>query len=725
MFDLMPFRRIVACAVTAMMFGGTAPSIAFAQQSSFVLEEITVTARKRDESLNDVPVTLSVFSGDTLEANRIENVDGLFARAPSLFVSQNQTFGPVKSESYITMRGVGATTALEPAVAVFVDGVYQPKLAFDIGFLDLERVEILRGPQGALFGRNAQGGAISLITRKPTNELTGKVALNFDEHDTVGLKASVNVPLIKDKLFWSVSGMFKQTDGYLFNQTLNRVQEDQEKIAWRTSLHAIFSDTASGNLTLFGSDLSGGHVGPGVPTGSDAYVVFDNDSRDLKDDTFGASVTLEWELENVSVTSITGLSDVDTTVFFDLDGSAVGTGNFQIQALEQTSRSQEIRIASNSDSAWDWLAGLYYFRSTYDQARNFSLLDPTSPDPSVAFLFNANNSVSENADFERDGWAAFGQAVYHINDSWEWTIGARYSSEDVTARQFGRVVLIGGALDSPYDNTASKTFDGFSPMTSLSFKPNEDVLLYSTISRGFRAGGFPKYPFEQPRTGIPFDNETSTNFELGIKSTWAGGRVGLNAAVYQIDIEDQQLGSQVDGPSGVPVEGIDNVGESTNRGVEIEFTAIPTDGLRLFANLGFINAEFDRYVDQNGTNRAGEDVPYIPGLTANAGFEYSHDFSANDLSLTWALNYSFVDDYIVGNGVGTFDPRIPIASFDYTNFGVTLASERWDVTLYADNITDEFNVLRTWQSPFHNPAQFSFDTVLPPRTVGLNATYRW
>ena len=148
------------------------------------------------------------------------------------------------------------------------------------------------------------------------------------------------------------------------------------------------------------------------------------------------------------------------------------------------------------------------------------------------------------------------------------------------------------------------------------------------------------------------------------------------------------------------------------------------DSLTLFANLGYINAEFDRYIDQNGADRAGEEVPYIPQLTANLGFEYGHGL-ANGLDLAWALDYSYVDDYIVGNGTGTFDPRIPISDFDYWNFSVTLSSDKWDVAVFVDNLSDEFNVLRTWQSPFHNPAQFSYDTVLPPRTVGLNATFRF
>lgn len=703
------------------------PTHALAQEAGLNPEEIVVTARKKDESLQDVPVTLSVFSEDTLEHKRIDNVDGLLTKTPSLFVSQNQTFGPAKSETYITIRGVGATTPLEPAVAVFVDGVYQPKLAFDIGFLDLERVEILRGPQGALFGRNTQGGAINLVTKKPGNELSGKVTAHTDEHDTYGIKARANIPLIEDRLYWSVSGLNSHTNGFLRNVTLNRDQEEQDKIAYRTSLLAHLSDTLSATLALFGSDLSGGHAGPGVPTGLRKYKVFDNDRRDIVDETLGSSLTLEWEIDDLLLTSISGYADVDTRVFFDFDGSAIAKDNFQIQDLGQKSISQELRLASNyDDSRLDWLGGFYYFESSYDQARDFSMLDNRS---SGHPIFNPNNFVNENADFEREGWAAFGQLNYYISDAWELTLGARYSTEDVKARQFGVVTLTGLKIDNRYDRTSRKTFNGFSPMTSLSYKLNQDVMLYSTVSRGFRAGGFPKYPFEQRRTGIAFDNEESTNYELGVKSVLFDRTLSLNAAIYRIDIKDQQLASQVDGPAGVPVEGIDNVGKSTNQGAELEVTWLPADGLKLFANLAYIDAEFDEYIDDKGNDRGGENVPYIPEFTANAGIEYRHPVGGDGrlpaADLTWALDYSYVDNYTVGNGTGTFDPRIPIDSIDFWNVSATLSNEQWDVVLYVDNVTNEFNVLRTWQSPFHNPARFSYDTVLPPRTIGLKVSYNF
>lgn len=683
--------------------------------------EIVVTARKRSESLQDVPVAISVRSGEELEKKRIKDVEDLVLDAPGLFLTQNQSVGPAKSETYITLRGVGATTPLEPAVAVFLDGVYQPKLAFDIGFLELEQVEILRGPQGALFGRNTQGGAINMVSKKPSNYFEGKVLVGIDEHETYTAKAYVNGPLVEDRLFASIALQYSDTQGYIYNATLKQPQDDKHTFGGRASLRFVPTDNFEATLTVQGSTSGGGQVGVGVPSGSKQYLVYDNDVMNLVDDVIGGSLKMDWEIGGVSVTSITGYSDVKSQVFFDIDGGSLGTGNFQRQSFDQRLISEELRLSSNTSSPFQWLVGLYYFNETYDQFRNFSLLDPSS---SGAPTFNPANAVSENADFDRDGWAIFGQLTYEMIENLELSLGGRYSSETIDARQFGSIVLT-NVVTSVYDNTSSETFTGFSPQGSISYKWGNDVLTYATISRGYKAGGFPKYPFFQAATGIPFDSETSTNYELGVKADLADGAISISAAAYIIDIKDQQLATQVNGPANVPVEAIDNVGSSQNKGFELETVFRPFYGFQANVSASYINAEFKEYVDQNGTNRAGERVPYIPEWSVTAGAQYTHAIGNGGAELTWSAKYSFIDSYIVGNGTGTFDPRIPIKSFDFIDISAELEINNWTVSVYVDNVTDEFNVIRTYQSPFHNPAQFSFDSVLRPRTIGAQVSLKF
>ena len=378
--------------------------------SDFVAEEITITARLREESLQDVPVAVSAFSGIQLERQNIGDSRDLIGRVPGLFFSQNQSFGPSKTETYIVMRGVGATSAIEPAVAVFLDGVYMPKMMFDLDFLDLQRMEVLRGPQGALFGRNTQGGALNLVTRKPDDELLAKTALEVDEFNTLKIKGSVSGPLKEGKLFVGMSGQFERTDGYIDNATLGINQDDTERAAFRTTLRALPSDALEVILVGGFGKTWGGQVGAGVPEGSNDYVVFDNDVRDIKDDIYNASLTVNWDLEFATLTSITGGVKTNIEAFWDWDGGADATGNFQLQKIKQSQVSEELRLASNPvNEKFDWLAGAYIFRSVYDQDRDFGLVDGTGS--TFPPLFNANNVVDEQARFVNKGIALFGHTA--------------------------------------------------------------------------------------------------------------------------------------------------------------------------------------------------------------------------------------------------------------------------------------------------------------------------
>ena len=707
-------------------------------ESDSKIEEIVVTARKREESILDVPVALSIFSNETLEKNRIRDVDNLFARAPGLYVSQNQTFGPTKSETYITMRGIGATTPLEPAVAVFLDGVYQPKLGFDIDFLELERLEILRGPQGTLFGRNTQGGALNLVSKKPGSEFEGKIQGTVDEHNTFGVKVYLSGPISeKNQLYASFAGSYETTDGYFKNRTSNNQQDNGNNKAARGTLLWFPTDIFEISLVGYISDRDSGQVGAGVPTGMEDHVVFDNDTRDIVDKTVGGNLTIDLSLPHFDLTSITGVAKIKTETFFDLDGGSSGKGNNQIQRFEQTLTSEELRISSNNtESRLNLLAGLYFFTSTYDQHRTFNLLDPASAALGAgvfAFVFSPDNDVNEFADFKRDGWAVFGQGTLQITKKLELTIGARYSSETVDSRQHGRIEIVGGAVVSAYDTTAKETFRGFSPSASISYRLNDEASIYGTIARGFKAGGFPKYPFFQDGTGVPFKSEKSLNHEVGLKGNWLASRgLAMNLALFYIKVDDQQLGTQVNGPANIPVELVDNVGSSSSTGFEVDLVIQPTDRLRLTSAVSYIIAKFEDYTfegrDGMGATftvvRDGERVPYVPKWLVNVAAEYTHPIFTS-MDATWALSYSYIGSNTVGNGNGQFDPKIPIKAYDVIDFRVSVENDSWNATFFVDNVLDDFNVVRTWKSPFHDQSLFSFDTVAPPRTIGVTLTYKW
>lgn len=697
------------------------PSVAAAQEAvADDAEEITVTARKREESLQDVPVAVSAFSGATLERQGIESSEELMGRLPSLSFSQNQTFGPTKSETYIVMRGVGATAALEPSVAVFVDGVYQPKMSFDIGFLDLERMEVLRGPQGALFGRNTQGGALNLVTRKPDDVFRAKVQGEAGSYATFKLKGAVSGPLVQDKLFFGLSGAVERTDGYFDNVTLNKDQDKGGQASGRATLRALPSETLELIATGSVSHGWGGQLGAGVPEGSGNYDVFDSETRDLKDDVYSGSLTANWDLGPVTLTSITGAVKSETEVFWDWDGGATARGNFQLQKIGQSIVSEELRLASNpGDHPIDWLTGLYLFRSTYDQDRDFGLVDGTGA--AAPAIFNPANVVDEQARFVNRGFAVFGQATWRPVERLDLTVGARYSREKVKSRQWGSVILPALGSSEIFDVTADATFSRFSPMASIAFHWNDDVMTYATIAEGFKAGGFQKYPASRAAAGIPFDNELSLNYEIGLKGSFFDRMLTFNAAAFIIKLKDQQLGT-VREINGVPVESIDNVGRSTNKGFEIETVLRPAEGFTLSGSVSHVDARFDRYVNLvTGRDRAGERIPYVPKWSGSGQAEYRHAVG-DGLEAVWGLEYRYVGRFTAGNGAPPFDPFLTIRSYDLWDASVRLEADRWSLALFAENLFDEYNIMKKWAAPFQTTI---YETPLPPRHIGVRATYNW
>jgi len=701
--------------------GGIAVPPLSAQTASFAVEEITVTARKREESLRDVPVAVTAVTGAAVEARGIENVTGMIGTVPSLFTTQNQTFGPMPNQTYLVMRGVGATSANDPAVATFVDGVYQPSLGFDIGFLDLERVEILRGPQGALFGRNTQGGAVNIVTRLPSSEVEGRVMAEYAEFNSWRLGASVAGPVQEDKIFIRLSGMYASTDGYLENITLNQDADTSEDITGRLTLRMLASERLEIILRAEGASREYGYLGFGVPDdGSKRYVVLDDQAPDSEDDSYGLSLTVNYDFDSATLTSITGYNKIETDYWYDLDSSA-DIGNFQQQLTDQRLFSEELRLASTGDGAIEWLAGLYYFDQVHDQSRDFS-----AGECSVCVfppVFSTDNVVLEQTRFDRDGWAAFGQAGYSPVDQVDLTVGARYSREKIRANQAGRIFVPGVGADESFAGVNDETFSNFSPMASISYRLNDDIMTYITVSRGYKTGGYDKYPGTGGAVGIPFDEETSTNYEIGMKSSFFERRLTLDLATFYVDIDDMQLASTVISPiTNLPVGVTTNVGSAKSEGFEFEFATAPIEGLLLRGNGAYVKSVFKRLDSPVGVNEVGGRVPYVPKWTLSGSAEYSHPLANGEWEMTWGLFYRYVGSHETGNGVPPFDPRLEIESYDVLDASITVTNENWDFSVFANNLTDSFNIERRFQ-PLFQP--YTRANVMPPRQFGFRVTYNW
>ena len=391
------------------------------------------------------------------------------------------------------------------------------------------------------------------------------------------------------------------------------------------------------------------------------------------------------------------------------------SGIFQLQNLKQEFTSQEFRLAGSGQSL-DWLVGAYWFEQ--------EMLQPRTVDHGLAGAgVLPPLYIRERFTETRDGWAAFGQVTFRPIEKLEVTLGTRYSDE--TADTDGeRVINIANVAIRAFLKTNDFSADNFSSMASVSYQVTPDVNLYATWAQGWKAGGINRYP-SRAGQDLPYADEKSTNYDLGIKASWLDGRLTTNVALFNIDIKQQQTLNVVPDPNGLtPITVIANAGKSTSKGVELEIAAAPTDDLRFGLSYGYTDAKFDEFI-QFGIDRAGDPFWSIPKNTAALTVDWSVPLGTGpklDLGLTW----QYVDDYNVPDGATTSPSPAAentVASYDRLNLraGVTLEGG-WEVSAYIRNVLDTFDYAILGREAFA-PQPFTSNTLyavpLEPRTYGM------
>lgn len=686
------------------------------------IEEIVVTARKREESLYEVPMAVSVFQGDSLEEGRIENSTDLIGLVPSLSMTRDG-LSPGKDFAFFVMRGVGANSRSNPAVPVFVDGVYQPRLGFDMDFVGVERVEVLHGPQGTIFGRNTEGGAINIVTRRPDAETRVKIALGYDEFNTFSGQASFSGAL-SENAFASVVIEAVTTDGYLNNSSLGGIDADGgDDIRARAALRFTPSEELEIFATFDISSFKGLNGLPGVPRGCGCYDVGAEFQEEASDKNHGGAVHIEWATAWAVITSVTGYRNMKTKLPFDFDGGGDRTGNRHDFETDQKFFSEELRFASNdASSPLQWLGGVYYFDEKLDSRRRYDLQDID--------LWGGIVIDAQDVLLDRSGYAFFGQGSYALSERLELTAGLRYSSEKVTGDldiDFIIFDLFPG-FDFPFAATVTGSevkFNSLTWLASLSYDLSDSMMVYLTASTGARSGGFPIAPADN-FSFQPFKEESTLNLEGGLKGTTSDGRFGFELAGYYIELKDQQLASVFDVDLGggvvVPIATTTNAGKSHVSGFEATLTARPTDKLTLTGGIGYVDSTIDDYVDTGGIQHEGEAFPFTPKWTINFGAEYVTPVGG-EFELALSVRYRYVDNYHQGFGVA-FDPIFQIDSYNILDLSAALSRGPWTLQVYADNVANNYIETRVWNPFFLLPdGARAFSNVLPPRRFGAKATY--
>lgn len=712
--------------------------------------EIIVTARRRAETLLDVPLAVSVLSGEELNEAGIDDTEDLFGRVPGLYFTFAGGAAPTSDFTYLVLRGVGFNGGQEPSAGVFIDGMYQPQLGFDINFLDLERLEVLRGPQGTLFGRNTQGGALNLVTRKPGRDFEGRAEMEYGRFDRMRLFTGVRGP-VSETLSAGFSAQYDRTDGFLTNSITGDDLNPNEQINFRGTVR--FQPSTDIDIAFVG-DLSrreGNEIGVGVPFLCECYVgAADNDREDEKDND-GLQLNVDWTVApSVTLTSITGWRQVDSDVTIDFDasptdqtpatlngrpGSRVAPGPITVAGIsqrvevEQEFWSQELRLAGTV-SAIDWLIGGYYFGQDQRQKRAFDIGPGVTANPAVAVLRPL--TIREDFTTDRSGWAGFGQVSWRPFPQLELTAGGRYSKEkvEVGGERLRNIFRIENANPTFFEISGEESFDDFSWLGSASYRFARNGQIYATVAKGWKAGGFNRFPSTRGAV-LPYDSETSINYEIGLKSGWFNNRLTTNLALFYIDIEDQQLLTVTPDPNGVPVTTIANAGKSRSKGVEVEIFARPVENLNLSFASSYTEGRFKEFLlcasPTRCVDRAGEPFEFTPEWTLSATADYTIPLG-DDLGLQLYANYRYIDSILVANGsfLSPLGSQSTIPSYDRMDLRASLLAGNWRVTAYVENVFDSYDYVSFGYQPFLPEApQNAFVVPLAPRTVGVVVSTRF
>lgn len=716
-FKVAVFSVLLACVIVA-------PHPVVAQEA--MLEEIIVTARKREESVQDIPIAVSAFTADDIRELGLQSVDDLALYTPGF--SFQSGFGRSPSQDRPAVRG--QTTIINgiagvKAVSTFVDGMYVGGNVSAVDLANIERVEIIKGPQSAQYGRGTYAGAINYVTRRPTDEFEAEVSVTGAQHETSRLTAWASGPLVADRAYYRISAGFDSYGGEHVNTVTGDEVDDQQTTNFAAKLFLTPSENFEATFALAYQEVDDGHPalalqgrehnnccfrGPpsnspdisGV-TGPRAREYYIGEAqRNLpvallteeldsaggagnRLDRLSMSLIVHYDLSNDwRLSSLTGNIDDEADAF--LDGTYGGydfgvawvngyppflrpslgplfclrigfCGNFQrMLRYEQTDFSQELRLSSPADRAFRATIGLYYYKG-----KRHELMDSkvhTKQSESLGYGLVAG-TVRPNSTFDNNdvtNTAVFGGVEWDINEKWAATLEGRWATDDAQVRIYDTNDI------NQLNNSFEDEFDSFNPRVTLSYRPDEATNLYLNVSKGSKPGTFnnqvPTGPDGQPDESFrAVDEEEAWNYEAGYKGRLLDGRMVLNVAAYRTEVTDQQLTTVIETATGSSASLIDNVGETSINGLEVELQTLVNEQLSVNVGYAWTNAEITNYIntdqaDINGANgsladlqrlgsAAGQKVPRIPEHAASVVAIYDGATMASGFSWFWVGDVTY------------------------------------------------------------------------------------
>lgn len=699
------------------------------------LDEIIVTATRRTESSQNVTTALTAFTAEKLAASGINNTVDLQTRTPNLVFSTNGSFG----QPYI--RGIGSdqiTPGFDAPVATYIDGAYQARPTSSVvDFFDVSQVEVLKGPQGALYGRNATGGAINILTEQPRSTLGADAHVQYGNYDRVQVRGAVNVPL-GDKVAIRVAGIYTSHEGYTLNLFDGRHLDGEDAWGLRGSIRLQPTDAVT--LTLSAEKIHEDStrnnankiiVEPGLPNPFLTYPVPESivpsDPRKIYND-FRPRILLnqtrfngrlDWELGFANLQSTTAYTKIDNVGDFDLDGTATA---FAYDRETDGSRSftQNVQLSSVGNSRFQWIVGADYFHEKATQnfdARLLSFLFPAGT-PQIG-PGSPITGIVWNSALRSNAWSVFADARYDLTDRLRLVASARYNHDRKNA-DFSQTLIdplgilgVGATIVIPASPRLSK--GSFTPRFGIEYRPRANALLYATVTNGFKSGGF-----NLLNQGESFGPEKVRSYEAGIKADWLDRKLRTNFSGFYYDYKDLQV---------LRYSGLSNVvGNADARiyGAELEVVARPVRRLSLDANIAYLHARYTDYVTQDSNNLAagvvnlrGNIMPRSPSWTFMAGADYTLPIGASSITARAEMrrvSRIYFDQF----------ETAALTQGPYTTVNARLAfhapEDRWSVALWGRNLTD-----KQYIQSMVRVDQF-FGTIAnygAPRTYGIELSARY
>ena len=709
------------CAV--LLTAGTAS----AQSRDAEVSELVVTAQRVEENIQQVPIAVTAFSGAALERQSVESLQDIALRTPGFSAG---AVDPIQSN--FAIRGIGSAFGIsqnaggDASVVVFVDGVYAGRGGTpDIDALNLERVEVLRGPQGTLFGKNTVGGLIQYVSKKPANERSLRVEGQYGNYDRIQFNVRGNVP-ISDQLYLAVGGSLKKRNGYEFNQTTGHDVNDQDLKTATVALRYVPSDDLDVILAADFTDQDQ----RGNPRDNICDATFqagihcvgvNPDPRVVNAYTDGYLrrwlQTYRGEINYTTpigtLTSITAYRAVTLNFRTPFFANPVNPPA-QIESTETDHEknkqfSQELRMSVDAmDGRLKGQFGAYYLNEDNTRIEDLRQDFPAASQTGVATYPQMVKGHS---------WALFGQASFAITDHLTATAGLRQTWEKKSGHFIGLKVSGPGLpppLSANYDVRGSQKWDALTPRFALDFQATPDALVYVSATRGFKSGGFQGIAGNGLSQQTPYDPEYAWSYEGGLKTQWLDKRLRLNLSVFQTDYKDLQVSQLV--PLCCVVVG--NAATAKIKGAELEFVANPIKGLQIDGSYGYLHARFESFANGATANFTGNDLPRSPKDKLHLGVQYIADVEGWEvLGRVDYTNQSHM--YFEASNIPTqkqegyinVDARVSVTSPD----------KQWEVALWGKNLTDE--LVATYVTAFA-PYRQVLVPYSPPKTYGVTLIWK-